>query len=301
MHLSLYAVTCIASLVAILCFTATTRPLSFSNDRLTVAKTPSGSSAIASTFQSNADPILRSLLLDDYKICHPSDWDSYVCKGPEYDAFADKLEELLIEQELTRRLSLPNAMLPIERKSASWGKRAISPFPANTTILAVGNSHTRQVFQALPCQYPTLQLIDMEAQKSGNVMRRGSYYYIEFENHAKLHLVTNNAIFYSRQWPRYLQELVKPGSDVAWEDSFDALVVGKMNDFAEAYNTSFMEVMTEKTSKLDDADFSTVPPPTVLDFAERFSGPMVAHSMFCDWGGEVRADETHRFRSWSPH
>jgi hypothetical protein len=240
-------------------------------------------------------------LLNEYQICHPSDWDSYVCKGPAYDDFADKLEALLLNQEHTRRhnniASHSISFSLLERKPPLWGKRQQSPFPANTTILALGNSHTRQVLQALPCQYPTLQFIDMESPKSDNVMRRGSYYFVEFANHAKLHLVTNNAMFYSKQWPRYLKELVMQDeqhdnaddndSSSSLEDYFDALIVGKMNDFADAYNTSFMEVMMEKTAKLEDADFSTNPPPTLLHFVEEFpSLPIVAHSMFCDWGGE---------------
>ena len=243
------------------------------------SKNPAEAPTIATTTTLTADP------LQDFQICRPSDWDSYVCKGPEYEQFADKLIGMLLFLEHRRRFPGASAAVtwPLEApKSHLWGKRQGSPFPAKSTILALGNSHTRQILQALPCQYSIKQIVDMEASKSDNVMRRGSYYFVEFENQAKLHLVTNHALFYSHQWPRYLQELV---NHTTLED-FDALIVGKMNTFDEAYNTSFMEIMMEKTAKYEQADFTTNPPPSLLDLAEIYKGPIVAHSMFCDWGGE---------------
>jgi len=52
--------------------------------------------------------------------------------------------------------------------------------------------------------------------------------------------------------------------------TFDAILVGKINTYLEAFKTSVMEIMKEKNSKLKDADFETIPPPTLVDFAALF-------------------------------
>jgi hypothetical protein len=96
----------------------------------------------------------------------------YVCRGPEYDAFADKLAEFIEEETPSRQ--------------ETWGRRKF-PFPANSTILAVGNSLTRQLFEVFPCQYRDVLVswIDREAN-STNAMRRATFYEGSFENGAKL-------------------------------------------------------------------------------------------------------------------
>jgi hypothetical protein len=203
----------------------------------------------------------------EFQICRAGVWMSYVCEGPEYEAFAAKLDALLkIYEQQDSALSKP----------IHWGKRKNSPFPDNSTILAVGNSHTRQILQTLTCQYDVLQTIDMDSN-STEVMRRGSYYVTVFANHAKLHLVTNHALFYSRKWRKYLQE-------ITGLSHVDAMIVGQINGMTEAYNTSFMDLMIEKTSRLEDADFRSIDPPQLKQFAEFFSGPIIAHSLMCYWG-----------------
>jgi hypothetical protein len=203
----------------------------------------------------------------DFQVCRPSAWTSYACEGPEYDAFAEKLEALLkIFEQQDSALG----------KSIQWGKRRNSPFPDNATILAVGNSHTRQILQTLTCQYKVVQTIDMESNTT-EISRRGSYYLTVFANHAKLHLITNHALFYSRKWLTYLHEMTGLSN-------IDAMIVGQINGMAEAYNTSFMDLMIEKTSHLEDADFTSVNPPQLKQFAEFYSGPIIAHSLMCYWG-----------------
>jgi hypothetical protein len=110
-----------------------------------------------------------------------------------------------------------------------------------------------------------------------NAIRRGSYYFFEFVNHAKLHLVTNHALFYSRKWRHYLQQMTGL-------NRLDFMIVGQTNRITDSYNTSFMDLMMEKTSKLEDADFTSVDPPQVPEFAAFFGGPIVAHSLMCYWG-----------------
>lgn len=228
-----------------------------------------------------------SLSSSDFAICRADGKrDSYVCEGPDYDRFASKLEHFV--RMVHRRpnkigIYFPNMTLRqrsrLQRVPKTWGRRVDNPFPANTTILAVGSSHTRQIFQAMECQYETLRYEDVEGGKTNNTLRRGSYYRIEFTNHAKLHLVTNNALFYSKHWVKYLEDLIEHKVE-----DLDAIVFGNFNRFIDAMNTTFMELMMEKTAHLEDADFRTIDPPELSDFAQIYSGPIVAHSLMSDWG-----------------
>jgi hypothetical protein len=169
-----------------------------------------------------------------------------------------------------------------------WGKRS-DPFPDGSITLVVGNSLTRQIFQSLPCQYDDnntgggggalVEWIDWTAQSNDiDIMRRGTFYEGRFRNGAKIFLVTNHALFYSKKWLTYLQDLIKVPIE-----NVDQLVVGHINHFMNAYNTSFMELMMEQTKKYDDANFETVSPPTLIDFANVYNGPIVGISMMADW------------------
>eukprot|EP00339_Tiarina_fusa_P023216 CAMPEP_0117005862 /NCGR_PEP_ID=MMETSP0472-20121206/6303_1 /TAXON_ID=693140 ORGANISM="Tiarina fusus, Strain LIS" /NCGR_SAMPLE_ID=MMETSP0472 /ASSEMBLY_ACC=CAM_ASM_000603 /LENGTH=369 /DNA_ID=CAMNT_0004707177 /DNA_START=16 /DNA_END=1125 /DNA_ORIENTATION=+ len=204
-----------------------------------------------------------------YRLCRvpPDQVLGYVCQGPEYDAFADKLAKFVTEEAPSR----PD----------TWGTRRF-PFPANSTILAVGNSITRQVFQNLPCQYPdaVISWVDRDANTT-NAMRRSSFYEGTFANGAKLYLVTNHAMFYSPKWPELLGRFLGVGR--LDDRSIDAIIVGRLNHYSDAYNTSFMEVMKEQTKDWDAANFETVPPPNILDFGKQYDGPIVGMSMMADW------------------
>jgi hypothetical protein len=227
----------------------------------------------------------------DFQVCHATDSLLYFCEGPKYDHFADKFEAFLsnvthYHDENSSQVS--HHTFTTGSKSHCWGKRKF-PFPANATILAVGNSHTRQVLLSIKCQYPTLQYHEPafnETESNATVKRRSTYYVIEFLNHAKMHLLTNHALFYSRKWRQYLESMVKMKLE-----SFDLLIVGKINTFNEAFNSSFMVLMMEKAAELEEADFKTVPPPTLYEFAHLYSGPIVAHSMMADYGRDILNQE----------
>lgn len=220
-------------------------------------------------------------LLSSYKICRVPSSQSigYVCRGQEYNRFADNFEQFVI------RTSTESAASPT--RSSMWGKRS-DPFPDGSITLVVGNSLTRQIFQSLPCQYDDnntggggalVEWIDWTAQSNDiDIMRRGTFYEGRFRNGAKIFLVTNHALFYSKKWLTYLQDLIKVPIE-----NVDQLVVGHINHFMNAYNTSFMELMMEQTKKYDDANFETVSPPTLIDFANVYNGPIVGISMMADW------------------
>ena len=205
--------------------------------------------------------------ISDFHICHvPSDQEfGYVCEGPKYEAFADKLEAFVTATDDGDSL---------------WGKRPF-PFPNNTTLLVVGNSLMRQVFMNIACQYrDELETwIDHEYHQS-NVMRRGTFLEVGFANGATMYLVTNHAMFYSPKWPKFLKELI--GGEEVWQN-LDFMVVGHLNGFAQAYNTAFMEIMREKTKQWEGANFETVEPPRLNDFARVFKDrPLIAVSLMAD-------------------
>mmetsp|Transcript_25345 Transcript_25345/g.58251 ORF Transcript_25345/g.58251 Transcript_25345/m.58251 type:complete len:381 (-) Transcript_25345:29-1171(-) len=220
-------------------------------------------------------------LSDQYRICRvPVEQEfGFNCKGKEYDQFADKLEALLDNHtKKTKRLSVSPSSY--QERPASWGKRTF-PFPPNSTILAVGNSLIRQVFQQLPCQYgdQVVSWIDKESHQE-NFFHRGTFYHGRFSNGAQVYLVTNHAMFYAPKWPQYLQELI---GEEEW-NKVDLMVVGRLNNFVQAYNTSFAKIMQEQTKKWDGADFRSMPP-NLTDFASVFhrDRPIVGISMMADW------------------
>ena len=110
---------------------------------------------------------------------------------------------------------------PLMPSDTGWTPDRI-PMSTSYDILALGNSHTRQVLQeVLPCQYSIKQkvLTWKRPRVTMSCVEAATTLWSSNENQAKLHLVTNHALIYSRQWPRYLQELV----------NHTALIVGKMN------------------------------------------------------------------------
>eukprot|EP00934_Nitzschia_sp_Nitz4_P000063 Nitzschia sp. Nitz4//scaffold345_size17508//7524//7958//NITZ4_008823-RA/size17508-processed-gene-0.1-mRNA-1//1//CDS//3329548628//63//frame0 len=128
-------------------------------------------------------------------------------------------------------------------KSSSWGKR-MAPFPPQSTIVLVGNLHTRQVADALNCQYTSknppvhVQKVCLMANSTNKQEERYAYCRFSYENEATLHQLTNHAMGYSQQRMKYLENVVGvPLSEV------DAFVVGKIIGCKEAQNTSFYNDM----------------------------------------------------------
>ncbi len=231
--------------------------------------------------------------LSVYPICRnliPGD-DAYVCRGPEYDRFADKFEQFVLwshEEEndlrshfkhIKSKLKYKRDLKPFQQDAPLWGRRQ-SPFPANSTLLAVGSSHTRQIFQTIECQYPTLTYEEVEPHADGQRARRGSYYRMEFANHAKVHLLTNNYLFYSVDWQKNLEHRI----GVKLVD-LDAIVIGKMIESQQVMNTSLMQNLIQQSGgELQEEDFLQRQGPGMLEFAKVYSGPIVAHSLMADWG-----------------
>jgi hypothetical protein len=251
-----------------------------------------GSNTTSTTSQQPQPPSFNmSVAIKEAPICRDVivGREPYVCQGPEYDAYADRLEQFVAWAFANGTLSTAPSFFPekeiarqalrdSKRKSPLWGRRPY-PFLANSTILAVGQSHTRGIFQTIARQYPTLSYEQVEADPDNSTVQKGTYYRFEFANHAKVHLISNHGVLYITHWQPYMEDMI----GMKLKD-LDAIVLGKSLEFKEAVNTTFMNKMLDQTSKLKDADFRTIPSPALKEFAEAYSGPIVAHSLIASWG-----------------
>jgi hypothetical protein len=176
----------------------------------------------------------------------------YQCAGSAYDEFSHKLLELATTPK----------HFGLERDSKNWGKRKI-PTPANSTVVFLGNSHTRQVFQTFMCQYhdniiKATVLNDVDGKGSGIV-------HVSLKENITVYGVTNLPHVYSPRW----SELLK-------------VSLGHFNTFKESINSTFMTLMKNLTAGTD-ADFERISPPGIEDVAKVYSGPIIAVSMFADY------------------
>lgn len=137
----------------------------------------------------------------------------YQCEGPAYDSFTQHMWRYVHNNE-SDSFSL-------------WGRRSF-PLPAHASVLAMGNSHTRQAMAAIPCQYNNLvQSTTMHGQ--GEFMH--SYH---FDNNSTLTIVFNTPLLYSRKWPWLLEQALHRALS-----SYDAIVFGEFNSIAKAQPTNF--------------------------------------------------------------
>mmetsp|Transcript_62763 Transcript_62763/g.152818 ORF Transcript_62763/g.152818 Transcript_62763/m.152818 type:complete len:681 (+) Transcript_62763:42-2084(+) len=91
----------------------------------------------------------------------------YQCSGEAYDNFASSLQKLAANKTSSDTTSSSSS------SQEFWGRRH-SPLPPNVTVLALGNSHLRQVSKTLACQYSrVLTRIDF-LQQPTLLSRRGT-------------------------------------------------------------------------------------------------------------------------------
>ena len=215
-------------------------------------------------------------LMDYYNFCTkptagvPGDEENHIdiwyqCRGPNYDAFSEKLDSFVDEMyEGTYRSKKP-----------AWGHR-FEPLPANKTILLFGNSHTRQIGQTLICQMGSENIVDIERYDTDfidpNMATR-----VTFRNGAKLYLVANSYAAYSPNWKRLLEKQIKVPLDI-----FDAIVLGRFNlagGKVSAFLTNQLEMETHFDPK-DNVNIKKNKPPTARDIADAVDVPLVISSMF---------------------
>ena len=200
----------------------------------------------------------------------------YVCEGPDYEKFADRLEQFILwshGENNTMRSYVDNddqfnwfqqSIRTRRNQRPTWGQRKNSPFPDNSLILAFGSSHTRSIFSSIACQYPVLEDVELMIDNVTFPVRRGAYYRYEFVNHAKLHLVTNHDLVYSyNDWQNQLEDLVEHKLS-----DFDVLFYGRFND-------KYHKTETDETVETQGINLTTI--------ANAYPGPIVGHTLIADW------------------
>jgi len=178
----------------------------------------------------------------------------YWCEGPHYNEFGSAMRTLAA--------TLPKPM----------GRRAF-PVNKNKHVLIVGNSHTRQMIWALVCQYSD-EVVEYE--KLRRVMNS---FMVRFRNNSTITSIINSPVVYSPQWQALLE---KGGLPL---QSFDGIVLGKFNLYADSKGTSFIDTMNEALKHVPgDIQYSTATAPTLSDVASVFDGPIVYVGMFAKYG-----------------
>jgi len=184
----------------------------------------------------------------------------YQCDGPAYSNFSKQLIEL--------------ASNPGEfgKDVAKWGRRRSTPVPPNSSVVFLGNSHMRQVFQTFMCQYQNdirniTRLLNVDSKGSG-------IWDVRLEHNITVFGVFNVPHVYSPRW----HELLTKSLNVSF-NSIDALVLGKFNTFKESKKTSFLSLMKNLTAGTD-SDFERTPPADINAIARVYSGPILSVSMF---------------------
>jgi hypothetical protein len=226
---------------------------------------------------------------------------SYQCAGPDYDKFAEELENAIHQES--------------QRKNPNWGKRkTIIPTtasPQERAILIMGNSHTRQLVSELVCQYND-QIVRYETlydefaattttsskknhsnpTSKHEPQRRPSLnaaVRIQFQDNLQVYTVINCPFVYSHQWGTILEDYILQRP----LHSFDAIVLGRFNGPSESSQTSFYDTMMNyqhhppqqpQEGHPHTIDFESIPGPTVKDVAAVYPGPIVWVGMFSKSG-----------------
>lgn len=190
----------------------------------------------------------------------------YQCSGTEYDNFTAELHQFMNNESL---------------HSTTWGRRPW-PLPSSrrknsTSVLFLGNSHTKQTVHELVCQYSD-QLVDFRRYNN-----RQSATSFHFSQDKSIYLVYNSQVEIALDWVDMLKQVIKQPLN-----SFDAVVLGQFNGaervLTEAQkNTFYYQQMMEwaaadrKHLKLDNF---TATSPNLFRLSQQFSGPIVFLSSY---------------------
>jgi len=251
---------------------------------------------------------------------------AYHCEGEEYKTFAgvlhlyaDNVSEAKIRQEEEQSQQQQEQRfdeLPPPTSSYWWGRRQVPMPGANRSLLVMGNSHTRQIFGQLLCQYWHLitSLTNVSPHTSDNtlVLHLGSI-------NSTVYFIANSALFYSTEWPMLLEhrfsvdkirDAFKEGSGplppALHVSALDAIVLGDFNGFAERVQNGFATAVRDDIQyyfehdhlelEFDESalDFEHVDAPNVSQVAEVFTGPIIRMSGFAEYMQNTALDE----RDW---
>lgn len=168
-----------------------------------------------------------------------------------------------------------------QRHNANYGtRRSLIPYPRNTNILTLGNSHTRQIFTALACQY---QDAIVQSEKKELDEERELIFSLGPNANLTFTLLVNHPAFYSKRWKANLEEILhRPLKD------FDALIVGKFNyykpEFSSSKQWTTAREYAEKNPRYEvelDRCSKGIPFENLLG---AYQGPLVYMSMMAEYG-----------------
>lgn len=190
----------------------------------------------------------------------------YQCEGAVYDDFGQNLE------------LFANTKTELGHKPASWGHRSSVLLP-KSTVLVFGNSHARQIGQAMACQNGQVERID---RQDPDALDPNMAVLVSFTNGAKLWIVANSYVAHSPHWQRLLEAQV--GLKLS---QFDAVVLGVFNTGenkrAKEHQSTFVTLMIQMQARRPSADEINVQlhsGPTVADMVAVYDGPLMFASMF---------------------
>ena len=206
----------------------------------------------------------------------------YLCAGQPYDDFMQLHQFPLVLQKYASH----NKEQPL-----MWGKRP-SIFPPshknskNRTVLLLGNSHTRQFFNAVQCQY-SHQFVGSETMVPGTVTSINVIQYtFRQDNGAYLnfHGIMNHPTIYSDRWKENVESLT--GTSFP---QYDAIVLGHHNAFDPRYaKKAKLWIRARSYSEQHPAEMINFTHhskgPTVAEIAEHYkNGPIIYVSMFASY------------------
>jgi len=206
----------------------------------------------------------RNYILKDIHMCKSSELEfsdnshfnmKYQCEGGKYKKFGRLLRDYIVE----------NITEPMGRRPF--------PIPSNSTVLIMGNSHTRQMAETLLCQYAdSVESFETTSIGTGKT----DFFVARLSNNSTLISLTNNPIVYSKDWKKLLQNVINRPLR-----SLDAIILGKFNGFLESRGTNFLKTVDDVAKDLNiTVDFENVAPPSLKDVAKVYKGPIISVSMF---------------------
>ena len=212
----------------------------------------------------------------------------YQCTGQPYDDFLQLRQFPLV---LKKHASSPKLQ---------WGKRQSILPPAsnnntiNTTILVVGNSHTRQFFASLQCQYADL-LVSVKELAPSPLGIKILRYTFQQKAHAEdevtgmtdnvnFDVVANHPLVYSLRWKKNLESMT--GTPLR---EYDAVIIGHINGYDPRYaNKAALWISARKYAEQNpELEIDLIKYPrgfAVNDIAKYYkSGPIIWVSMFSSY------------------
>ena len=196
----------------------------------------------------------------------------YQCAGSNYDVYTLQHMIPFIQRK--------------QRDNPNYGTRpTIVPYskgskPRSINVLALGNSHTRQIFIAMACQYQDaiIQSGDREINEEVEIV-----FSLGPNSNITFTLLYNHPAFHSKRWQANLDEILhRPLKD------FDALLVGKFNDFKPEWEGArvwtYMRLYAERVPS-HKVDLDQVPGGIPLGhLLEAYQGPIIYMSMMAVYG-----------------